>query len=319
MGRGPLFEADFRPQFSGHETFPIRYGWLKKVHDAIARRAEDPLNRSVFVADEAIANFGVGKNMVASMRYWALATHVIEDTSKGHSKGPYSVTPLGQALFADEGWDPYLEEPASLWWLHWQIAANPRPTTTIYFVFNHLNATTFYREQLTAEIRKYCAEVGYKELADFTLKRDTDCFVRTYISRGGDSEEEALESQMSELGLLQPIGKRDGFLLSRGPKPSLPNEVFLYGLVQFAIGRPNSSSLNVETLAHEPGSPGRVFLLDEESLLERLAAIEDLSHGQLTWSETAGLRQIFFKVDPQTINMKSLLGGAYRKRRRLAA
>jgi hypothetical protein len=212
-----------------------------------------------------------------------------------------------------------LEEPASLWWLHWQIAANPRPTTTIYFVFNHLNTTTFYREQLTAEIRKYCTEIGYRDLADFTLKRDTDCFVRTYVSRGGDSEEEALESQMSELGLLQPIGKRDGFLLSRGPKPSLPNEVFLYGLVQFAIGRPNSSSLNVETLAHEPGSPGRVFLLDEESLLERLAAIEELSGGQATWSETAGLRQIFFKVDPKTINMKALLAGAYRKRRRLAA
>ncbi len=319
MGRGPLFEADFRPQFSGHETFPIRYGWLKKVRDAIALRADDPLNRNVFVADEAIASFGVGKNMVASMRYWALATHVIEEKSKGNSKGPYAVTPLGQALFSDEGWDPYLEEPASLWWLHWQIAANPRPTTTIYFVFNHLNTTTFYREQLTAEIRKYCVEIEYRDLADFTLKRDTDCFVRTYISRGGDSEEEALESQMSELGLLQPIGKRDGFLLSRGPKPSLPNEVFLYGLVQFAIGRPNSSSLNVETLAHDPGSPGRVFLLDEESLLERLAAIEELSGGQVTWSETAGLRQIFFKVDPKTINMKALLAGAYRKRRRLAA
>ena len=93
--------------------------------------------------------------------------------------------------------------------------------------------------------------------------------------------------------------------------------MFLYGLVQFAIGRPNSSSLNVETLAHEPGSPGRVFLLDEESLLERLAAIEELSGGQVTWSETAGLRQIFFKVDPKTINIKSLMAGAYRKRRRL--
>ncbi len=319
MGRGPLYETDFRPQFSGHETFPIRYGWLKKVYDAISERAGDVSNRNVFIADEAIARFGVGKNMVASMRYWALATHVIKEANKGNSKGPYAVTPLGEALFADDGWDPYLEEPASLWWLHWQIAANPRPATTIYFVFNHLNATTFYREQLTAEIRKYCQEIGYKDLADFTLKRDTDCFVRTYASRGGDSEEDALESLMSELGLLQPIGKRDGFLLSRGPKPSLPGEVFLYGLVQFAMARPTTTSFNVETLAHEPGSPGRVFLLDEESLLERLAAIEELSAGQVTWSETDGLRQIFFKVEPQTINVKTLLAGAYRKRRRLAA
>jgi len=317
MGRGPIFESGFRPQFSGHETFPIRYGWLKKVHDAISERSTDPNNKGVFVADEAIADFGVGKNMVSSMRYWAIAARVIEDQSKGNFKGPFTVTPFGHALFSDDGWDPYLEEPASLWWLHWQVAANPRPTTTIYFVFNHYNANTFYREQLTSEIRRYCESIGYSDLADFTLKRDADCFVRTYVSRGSESEEDALESLMSELGLLQPIGKRDGFLLSRGPKPSLPDEIFLYGLIQFALTRPASNSFNVETLAHEPGSPGRVFLLNEENLLERLGAIEDISRGQVTWSETAGLRQIFFKTDPKSIDLLKLVGRAYSPRRRL--
>ena len=124
---------------------------------------------------------------------------------------------------------------------------------------------------------------------------------------------------MSELGLLQPIGKRDGFFLSRGPKPSLPDEIFLYGLLRFAIARPNVKSFNVETLAHEPGSPGRVFLLDEESLLERLASIEEISRGQVAWSETAGLRQIFFKVDPTTINQLKLVAGAYSYRHRAVA
>jgi hypothetical protein len=319
MGRGPIFERGFRPQFSGHETFPIRYGWLKKVYDAVSERSDDPNNKGVFVAEDAIADFGVGKNMVSSMRYWATAARVIEDQSKGTFKGPFRVTPFGRAIFANDGWDPYLEEPASLWWLHWQVAANPRPTTTIYFVFNHYNANTFYREQLTAEIRRYCETIGYSDLADFTLKRDAECFVRTYVSRGGESEEDALESLMSELGLLQPIGKRDGFLLNRGPKPSLPNEIFLYGLVQFALSRPSSTSFNVETLAHEPGSPGRVFLLNEESLLERLGAVEDISHGEVNWSETAGLRQIFFKSDPRSINLIRLVGRAYPIRQRLSA
>ena len=319
MGRGAIFEAGFRPQFSGHETFPIRYGWLKKVFDAVSKRSDDPDNKNVFLADEAIAKFGVGKNMVSSMRYWSIATRIVEDKSNGNSKGPYSVTPFGRAIFADEGWDPYLEEPASLWWLHWQLASNPRPTTTIHFVFNHFNASTFYREQLTGELRRYCETIGYADLADVTLKRDADCFVRTYLSRGWESEEDALESLMAELGLLQPIGKRDGFLINRGPKPSLPNEVFLYGLVKFALTRPASNSFNVETLAHEPGSPGRVFLLNEESLLERLSVIEDISQGQVAWSETAGLRQIFFKVDPPALDLIKLVGGAYPKRRRAAA
>jgi hypothetical protein len=318
MGRGPLFDAGFRPQFSGHETFPIRYGWLKKTYDAVAQRSSDPQNKDIFLADEAIGKFGVGKNMVSSMRYWAIATRTIEDESNGKFKGPYRATPFGRALFSDDGWDPFLEEPASLWWLHWQLAANPRPTTTIYFVFNHFHASSFYREQLSSEIRKYCEAIGYTDLADFTIKRDTDCFIRTYVSRGDESEEDALESLMSELGLLQPIGKRDGFLISRGPKPSLPNEVFFYGLVQFALSRPTATSFNVETLANEPGSPGRVFLLDEDSLLDRLAAIEDISRGQVTWSETAGLRQIFFKVNPSTINLVKIVERAYPRRRRAA-
>ncbi len=254
-GGGAIYDVGFKPQFSGHETFPIRYGWLKKVFDAVAKRSTDADNKNVFLADEAIANFGVGKNMVSSMRYWSIATRIIEDKSNGSFKGPYGITPFGRALFAEGGWDPYLEEPASLWWLHWQLAANPRPTTTIHFVFSHFNASTFYREQLTGELRRYCERIGCSDIAEVTLKRDADCFVRTYVSRALESEEETLESLMAELGLLQPIGKRDGFLIHRGPKPSLPNELFLYGLIQFALTRPGTNSFNVETLAHEPGSP----------------------------------------------------------------
>ncbi|MEK7854647.1 MAG: DUF4007 family protein, partial [Acidobacteriota bacterium] len=35
MRRGPLFEPNYRPSFSGHETFPLRYGWLKKAFDRV--------------------------------------------------------------------------------------------------------------------------------------------------------------------------------------------------------------------------------------------------------------------------------------------
>ena len=35
MLRGPLYRDGYPPQLSGHETFPIRYGWLKKAYDAV--------------------------------------------------------------------------------------------------------------------------------------------------------------------------------------------------------------------------------------------------------------------------------------------
>ena len=36
MLRGELTETEYKPQFSGHGTFPMRYGWLKKAYDAVA-------------------------------------------------------------------------------------------------------------------------------------------------------------------------------------------------------------------------------------------------------------------------------------------
>ena len=40
MARGSLFQDTYRPQFSAHETFPLRYGWLKKAFDAVRATEE---------------------------------------------------------------------------------------------------------------------------------------------------------------------------------------------------------------------------------------------------------------------------------------
>ncbi len=80
MLRGRIYEEGYQPKLSGHETFPLRYGWLKKAFDAVAAAEECGRNRSVFLADDAIARFGGGKNMVASMRHWAAAAGVIEES-----------------------------------------------------------------------------------------------------------------------------------------------------------------------------------------------------------------------------------------------
>ena len=40
------------------------------------------------------------------------------------------------------------------------------------------------------------------------------------------------------------------------------------------------------------GSPGRVFLLNERDLDERIIRLEDFTNGELRWDGSAGLRQI---------------------------
>ena len=100
MLRGPLYQEDYRPQFSGHETFPLRYGWLKKAFDEVLKTEDSEKNRTVFSGEDAIARFGVGKNMVASMRHWATVMGVIRDTTV---KGRTETTQLGRCLFGRDG------------------------------------------------------------------------------------------------------------------------------------------------------------------------------------------------------------------------
>ena len=122
MARGPLFLDSYSPQFSGHETFPLRHGWLKKAFDRVAETEHMLENRAACWEDEAIARFGVGRNMVASMRHWAKAAGMIQEPTKNLAR----TTGLGRLLFGAKGLDPFMEHPASLWLVHWQLAGPRR-------------------------------------------------------------------------------------------------------------------------------------------------------------------------------------------------
>lgn len=84
-----LEEQGYAPHFSGHETFPLRQMWLKKAFEA---RDGTDIKKSTFTDESAIALFGVGKNMVASIKHWALACGVFEEDD--HDKSSFRINEL---------------------------------------------------------------------------------------------------------------------------------------------------------------------------------------------------------------------------------
>lgn len=94
--------------FGRHETFSLRYGWLTKGFQAFKD------NNGIFNSDEATVQLGVGKNMVNSIRYWLRAAQMLEMSHDGPQ-----ATEIGKAIFSEQGWDPYLEDEATLWLIHW--------------------------------------------------------------------------------------------------------------------------------------------------------------------------------------------------------
>lgn len=289
MVHGRLAIPSLRPQFSGHETFPLRHLWLRKAYDAVEEQCKDGVAvNGVFSDPEAVARFGVGKNMVRSIRHWSLACGILEEVWHG-----LKPTPLAELLFGPRGVDPYLEHPATIWLMHWMVAGRAKRTTTWYWGFNYFSAQTFERDMLAGELNEYCRSLERKRASPGTIRRDVECFIRSYVPRAGASfTEELTEPLLGELGLIQQIG-RSTFAFRRGPKPTLPDTVFLFALLEFwGKFSPTTSTLAFEAIAYEAGSPGRVFKLDENSVAERLVNIERITKGAISSSNTSGLRQV---------------------------
>lgn len=293
MRRGIIYEADYRPLFSGHETFTLRYGWLKKVYAAVKSSVNQPGNKSIFLNDDAIARFGVGKNMVRSMRHWSLACGVIFEEPKS---GQLSTAALGDFLFGDDGVDPFLENPGSIWLLHWNLCSGDIVDglkTTWYWAVNYFSDPLFTRDRLVEKLAQVAAEREWSSGSHVTLKRDVECFVRSYEYRTAHdttSIEESLDSIFAELGLIVRSDSHS-FSFVRGEKNALPNSIFVYALNHFWKRVGDVKSLSFDAIAYDVGSPGRVFMLDEQALADRLLALEEFTDGTFIWSETAGLRQ----------------------------
>ena len=319
MSRGPLFEDNYSPQFSGHETFPLRYGWLKKVCDRVLETEGEAGNKSICWADDAIAHFGVGKNMVGSMRHWGKTADIIEENLGANT---VATTLLGRMIFGENGLDPYMENPATLWLIHWKLAAKSEKTTW-FWAFNHYSAMTFRREHLVKGLSRLAKERNWAKAAEVTIRNDVACFIRTYVARqtsGKVGHDDALESPLTELGLIKAIEKKDGFRFVRGPKSTLPNGVFAYALIDFWTNySPHAATLSFEAINQHPGSPGRVFVFGENDTTDRLVDLEDITGGQLRWSEAAGLKQVVRTVELSDELKHSYLGADYGGRRKKEA
>ena len=212
------------------------------------------------------------------------------------------------------GLDPYMEHPSTLWLIHWELAARADKTTW-FWTFNHFPSITFERNSLINGLDRLAKHQSWPRVAKTTIKNDVACFIRTYVLRQPSrnaGHDDALESPLTELGLIKAVGKNDGFRFLRGPKTTLGEGVFTYALTDFWSRYSNSSTLSFEAIAHAPGAPGRVFLFDENDVADRLPTLEDVTQGALQWSETAGLKQVVRNTDIDHHSALSWIRGDYR-------
>ncbi|MEI7788779.1 MAG: DUF4007 family protein [Chlorobiaceae bacterium] len=289
-----------RIRFSGHQTFSLRYGWLEKGYEFTARGKR-------FSHESSIVDLGVGKNMVDSIKYWCEMTGIIEEDR---------VSRFGQQLLDEQkGWDPYLEDLASWWLLHWKIITHVNYKTSGTALFSYLRKPEFSKQDV-AEATLRLVDEGKKAPPDSIIMRDVDCFIRSYCGtrrfEKKKAGEDTFECPFQELNLIQVMSDGDFYRFSIGSKVSLPAEIIGYAICEY-FGREKKNAMTIQKILYREGSPGQVFMLDENTLIE---AVQDL-HENPIWgrrfdfTESAGLAQVYCNVDPE--ESEELLNIYYRQ------
>ena len=304
MLRGPLGKAKYKPKFSGHDTFPFRYAWLTKI----AHYLEDGDLKKIKEFDkyklETMSEFGVGLNMVKSLRHWSQVTKICDKN--------FMLTNFGKFIFSKKkAADPYLEKSETLWLLHWMLASD-HTLTTWYYIFNYHPSIIVNREQVINELVSVGKFSKWKGISPNTIKRDVDCFIRTYLvtHKKGEITEDSIECPLAELGLLQQTYSKNEFELHKGPKSSLTQGIFEFALNDY-WSKQSNQIITFEKLMYDFGSPGKVFQLDEKSLEGYLDNMERAQNRIFKFDKGAGgLRQI---TKLKEINQKELLKNCYKK------
>lgn len=278
--------------FARHETFHPRFGWLKKGFDAATQ------NSRVFLQEDAPVILGVGKNMVKSIRYWCHAFKVLEDDLP---------TVFGQKLLNNDEWDCFLEDPASLWLLHWNLLKPTCEATAWYFTFNLFRPVEFSSEDLFKGLADYRDSKG-KSTVDDSLKKDIACIFKMYVEQRSQSSpiEDSIDCPFTELGLIHTAGDSKRYIFRVGTKSNLPAEIIVFACLDYSAQvSPGTKTIAVSRLLYDEGSPGMVFKLTESAVCD---AIEQTAKNWKTiaLSDTAGLIQFSFKEEPEELANKIL-------------
>jgi len=279
-----LLDNPINPIFARHETFHPRWGWLNKGFAAVDK------DNNIFQADDAPIRLGVGKNMVRSIRYWCNAFKVTDNDDKPSD--------FGRRLLGEKGWDKYLENPASLWLLHWNFLKPICTGTSWYYAFNLFNDTEFSRDDLVNGLKGFRDEIK-PNIADSSLTKDVTCILRMYVDTNTDGfVEDSIDSPFAELGLIyQPLNAKN-YRFRFGNKPSLSPEIVLATCLEYASWvSDNQTTISISRLLYDYGSPGLVFKFTEEALL---SAIDTMirKYDNLFLADTAGLIQLSFNCNP---------------------
>lgn len=295
--------AQQKLSFSGHESFICKQLWLKKTFDF-------SMSGSNFNEDTAVVDLGVGKNMVTSLRYWGKAFWILDEKDVA--------TPVAHYLFGVAGKDPYLEDFASLWLLHYHlIKTNRFSVSSLLFNEFRKERVEFTRDQLTNFILRKTKEYEVNTDNTNTLEKDISVLIRMYSKPQQDEQvdvEDDFTGLLIDLELVKRFKQRDmdnkleqWYKIESEDRVDLPCEIVLFAILDNYDG---AQSLSFRELFTGQHAPGVIFGLNQDGLYYKLKEISDKYNKLVVYTETAGNEVLQIKAN---INKYDILDDYYKK------
>lgn len=280
-----------RFSFSGHESFQCRNLWLKKGYDFVKKGKS-------FTDEDAVVELGVGKNMVSSIRYWMKAFDILDTDDK--------LTILAHKLLADDGWDPFLEDEASLWLLHYHLVTSGY-ATTYNLLFNELRREKieFSKDAFTSFVLRK-AETQNASVNKNTINADFEVMLKLYNRTNAQSndKEDGFSGLLAELEIMRNFnrGKSEYYVIETNKKKQIPYHLILYGILK---NSGFSLSVNFSAIDQDYNSVGSVFAINRSGLIIKIDEItSDVNYeNEIIFSDQAGIKELQFRSRPEPITI----------------
>lgn len=267
--------------FSGHESFFCKSLWLKKGYDAV----KDGMN---FNSPDAVAQLGVGKNMVSSIKYWMKSFGLLDD------KG---LTSLAHYLFDDEfGKDPYIEDIGTLWLLHYRLLKE-RVASIYYLTFWGFKRekNEFTREQLLTFIRRKCIASGQKNVYnENTVKKDIKTLLQMYVVPDDIRSIEDFTALFIDLGLIKR--KENVFSFAEISPSFIPELIILYAMLDM---KGDGHTLSIDMMQEI----SLTFGLSIPNYVEIVRCLVKMFPEKIAYTDNSGIKNVQFleTIEPYSI------------------
>lgn len=260
--------------FSGHESFPCKTLWLKKGYDFVKEHGN-------WNDADSVVKLGVGKNMVASIRYWMRAFGLLENDK---------LTDIADYIFdSNKGQDPFVEDLGTLWLLHYLLVSTGEATLyQLLFRNFQRERLTFERDHIVAFVKRCMIEDDkLKTYNENTVKKDVGVLLQNYVQPQKAQSMEDYSSLLIDLDLIRLSTDGKQYTFNIEGKRQLPLAILLYAISR---EKGDDSSVDYDILQ----TIGNMFCLNDMELITMLMAIQAKYPDLLRYSDTAGLRQVQF-------------------------